>query len=369
MFLKYHSDLDYILIEGDSNFKRLGFTESLFVDQFPTTIKLEGYNCSIEFSIHNGEFVSDDIVINFVSERLLSEHCGVIFVIDGYSFAIMVDDRNQDFYIFDSHSRDIMGNIVPNGTSVLMKFSCLKSVKNYIRKTYKSNFFQLLYVKTDIDNFHDMKNFISKSVRKRQNKIYYQKSKESCDKMGGFSKYEKRKEKNRERNKRTFDDMKGTEKHEKAKEKWRENSKRNFDNMKETKKYEQIKEKWRENSKRNLNNIKGTVKHKEYKEKMRKMFHIKKTKELNRVSKFKNLIQEGPYFICVCCNRSFYKRSVIFFKDDKYCINTDDFIQVLVKSYDGKIYICLTCHKKLLKNDVPCQSVTNKLQIFEFSDT
>ena len=34
-------------------------------------------------------------------------------------------------------------------------------------------------------------------------------------------------------------------------------------------------------------------------------------------------------------------------------------------SADGKQYICMTCHKKLLKGTVPAQAVCNNLQIFE----
>ena len=37
----------------------------------------------------------------------------------------------------------------------------------------------------------------------------------------------------------------------------------------------------------------------------------------------------------------------------------------MVCSADGKQYICITCHKKLLKETVPAQAVCNNLQIFE----
>ena len=37
-----------------------------------------------------------------------------------------------------------------------------------------------------------------------------------------------------------------------------------------------------------------------------------------------------------------------------------------VKSFDDKEYICLACDKKLMKREVPCQAVCNKLEIFEF---
>lgn len=36
-------------------------------------------------------------------------------------------------------------------------------------------------------------------------------------------------------------------------------------------------------------------------------------KNMNSVRKFKSLIKEGPYFICVICHRGLYKRSVISF--------------------------------------------------------
>ena len=39
-----------------------------------------------------------------------------------------------------------------------------------------------------------------------------------------------------------------------------------------------------------------------------------------------------------------------------------------VISCDGKLYICLTCHKKLNKSEIPAQSVYNKLEIFDFPD-
>ena len=35
----------------------------------------------------------------------------------------------------------------------------------------------------------------------------------------------------------------------------------------------------------------------------------------------------------------------------------------MVKYYDGNYYICYTCNKALLKNKVPCQAVTNNLNM------
>ena len=86
-----------------------------------------------------------------------------------------------------------------------------------------------------------------------------------------------------------------------------------------------------------------------------------------RISKFTSLIQEGPYYICVVCNRCLYRRCVIIFKIEKYVIDVIDFYYEVINS-DGKLYICLTCHKKLNKSEIPAQSVHNKLEIYDFPD-
>lgn len=38
----------------------------------------------------------------------------------------------------------------------------------------------------------------------------------------------------------------------------------------------------------------------------------------DRVSVFTDFIQEGPFYICIVCNRCLYKRSVKIYKIDKY---------------------------------------------------
>jgi len=150
----------------------------------------------------------------------------------------------------------------------------------------------------------------------------------------------KKKKKMRETRKRIFEQCKGFEKHEKEKVKMRKTSKRIFEESK------------------------GTEKHKKKKEQMRKT--SKRFRAIqNRVESFKNLVQEGPFYICVCCNRCLYKRSVVLFKIEEYTIDTDCTCDI-IPSYDDNCCTCLTCHKKILKKEIPCQSVSNKLQLFEF---
>ena len=79
------------------------------------------------------------------------------------------------------------------------------------------------------------------------------------------------------------------------------------------------------------------------------------------IEKFKSAIREGPYFICVICNRLLYRKTVLEFKQEKYhsicCFVTD------VKSFDKNIYICRTCDKKIKNNKMPCQAVDNNLAV------
>ena len=73
-------------------------------------------------------------------------------------------------------------------------------------------------------------------------------------------------------------------------------------------------------------------------------------------------IKEGPYYICVVCNRCLYKKSVISFKIENYGDgNAVSFS--LVMSYDGHSYICRTCGKTMKNNCIPCQAVCNKMGI------
>ena len=87
----------------DASFKKLDFSESFCVDQFPRIVELEYQKFKLQFVIFDGEFFSDDITINFLSEELLLQHCGAILVISGYSFAVMCRYHLGEFDVFDSN--------------------------------------------------------------------------------------------------------------------------------------------------------------------------------------------------------------------------------------------------------------------------
>ena len=89
---------------------------------------------------------------------------------------------------------------------------------------------------------------------------------------------------------------------------------------------------------------------------------------IQRVKTFKNEIRKGPFFICVICNRLLYKISVVLFDKNKYPDVAEEVFAYHVLSFDDKEYVCKTCHKKLLKNKVPCQAVANDLQIINLPE-
>ena len=86
-----------------------------------------------------------------------------------------------------------------------------------------------------------------------------------------------------------------------------------------------------------------------------------------RIFKFPKQIQEGPYYVCVVCNTCHYFRSVLLFKSKKYDIDIDQFYYE-VCSFNDLFYVCGTCHKKLIKSEIPAQAVWNKLDISVLPD-
>ena len=90
---------------------------------------------------------------------------------------------------------------------------------------------------------------------------------------------------------------------------------------------------------------------------------LAKTKSVELcINQFKRKIRKGPYFICTVCNQILYKKSVITCINEKYPCQTYFNIQ---QSFDGKQYICNTCHSKVIKGKLPCQAVVNNMYVDE----
>ena len=81
------------------------------------------------------------------------------------------------------------------------------------------------------------------------------------------------------------------------------------------------------------------------------------------IKRFRDSIKAGPYFVCVICNRMLYRVSVTKCRTEKYP-TVIQHIFTDVKSYDNTEYICHTCHVKAMKGKVPCQAVSNKMELY-----
>ncbi len=204
-------DLDYVLDQGDLNFKKLGISgQSPFIEEFSKTIDIGGSTCALTFNIFEGYFEAGNISVNFVQEDLLLQHSGAVLVIAGNCLAVMHYSKN--YFLFDPHSRDSDGHQVEGGASVLLKFDSLQKIKQYVRSEYENtNLFNIIYLKTDFDDQENIKNTISGEVLRRQKNSSKKRLRE---KIQGTDKHEQEKKNKRQRREL----IKGSEKHEQEKE-------------------------------------------------------------------------------------------------------------------------------------------------------
>ena len=98
---------------------------------------------------------------------------------------------------------------------------------------------------------------------------------------------------------------------------------------------------------------------------MKKQYQEIHTDAMSRINKFKELAKQGPFHVCIICNRCLYPRSLIAFQQDKYA-EFDINVSSLLFPIPGKPEkICKTCDKSLKQSKVPPQAVRNKLQLFQ----
>lgn len=96
-------------------------------------------------------------------------------------------------------------------------------------------------------------------------------------------------------------------------------------------------------------------------ERKKQNYFANKNKDpLSCIEKFKKKIREGPYYICCVCNRTLYKKSVLKLITGNY--PWQDLLSIQT-SFDGKEYICKTCHSKAIKGRIPCQAAVNNLYV------
>ena len=240
---------------------------------------------------------------------------GIMFIMAGFSFAIVWNENAC--YFFDSHSRDI--NAFPSliGTLVLLKFGSVYEVQEYISEVYfaqASNmlqYYQIQYLIAvpPVEVWH----FILKTLGRKWH--------------------------------RETSIAKGTQLIPSACVTIREQS-----HKRQQKRHSKLSELRKMISPSKTHYIKSL--------KEKRTLRKKWLRSLRR--KLKRAL-----FTSVACNRTWYKQTVQIFQKNNYQVEMSSVFHYMVCSTDGKLYICITCHEKLLKGTVPGQAVCNDFQIFE----
>ena len=84
------------------------------------------------------------------------------------------------------------------------------------------------------------------------------------------------------------------------------------------------------------------------------------------INAFKKSKKEFPEFVCTCCHRMMFKKSVTTFNINKYKMDAQWVSRSLrwefrCKKNEQEEYICITCHRTLVRQKMPCQAVANGL--------
>ena len=168
--------------------------------------------------------------------------------------------------LFDSHSRYARGLAVSDGSSVLLKFSNIQKVENYIQVAYlkfqgrERQYFQLQFINVEIDDVEDSILNINRDIRRLQRNYPFLR-RENLSKCS-----------------RQYKTLKDKFIFSGNKLKEIENKQRRF----------------------NYQKIRGTVQHDKRKKQMCSYYHkktIMSTSRYGKVSKFKELIKDGTFFI------------------------------------------------------------------------
>ena len=78
---------------------------------------------------------------------------------------------------------------------------------------------------------------------------------------------------------------------------------------------------------------------------------------------FTSAIKEGPDYVCVCCNRLMYHKTVLEFQMSRYDKAPSNFVVPESVSACDKQWICMTCHNALKRGLLPAQAKANNLDL------
>ena len=91
----------------------------------------------------------------------------------------------------------------------------------------------------------------------------------------------------------------------------------------------------------------------------------------NAILVFEHEIKLGPDFVCTCCHRMMYRKSVVPCNRGKYTKASSDVLEKVFSfelgyiSPDDKEWVCKTCDRTLVRGSMPVQAKVNGLKLSE----
>ena len=371
------SDLDCILDHGDTLLKSLGLGRSVFVDELPTMISIKDCVFDVKrVAIETTEVLAIDFCFFKDHFNTHSNNSNaVIFFTQGFAFSLLWSKRS--FIVTDSHSHNEQGLYFPNGHAVSIHFSSMRQVHKYFIEKFlltpgTSVWLQLVFVNVSCNDIKKLKNQFNLEKRRlkwseikgsSQHTAILEKKREKWSEIKGSSQHTAILEKKREKR----SEAQGTPEHKAILEKQCTKRKIALDSPEHS---GHLKRK-RENAKKEYAETISTPKHKKRLDEKKERDQAKRNLKFDgnsRIKIFKEKVLEGPYFICVVCNRASYRQMFLKFNEAKFHIDVPNFHFSFVSSFDDTQYICKTCDKALRSKSpkMPCQAVCNKLELFYF---
>ena len=87
------------------------------------------------------------------------------------------------------------------------------------------------------------------------------------------------------------------------------------------------------------------------------------------IAAFHSEVKLGPEFVCTCCRRMMYRKSVVVCNKGKYTKTSTDVLHKVFSpdysyiSFGGKEWMCKTCDRALRRGCIPVQAKANGLQL------
>ncbi|XP_078352155.1 uncharacterized protein LOC144636825 [Oculina patagonica] len=137
--------LNEVLIQGNVLYSHISKSvgkDRLLLSEIPSALSINDENFSINFSssfagdLHMSDVRDCFFPLQHVLNMLIKDYDAFLLTVEINTVAIIIDNKGN-YRIFDSHSRDIHGNIAANGTAVLLEFTSVQEMVQYLQNFYR----------------------------------------------------------------------------------------------------------------------------------------------------------------------------------------------------------------------------------------